>query len=105
MDLVTTPQKALKRTGLIGRKHKKMLVAELRNQWYKGSTGYDPAFLDNIVTVPLPKLRSDLEQDIALLKTGRTVLNYTHFSIVMSKSRVLPWIPDSGRVLESSYNG
>lgn len=68
-----------------------MLISKLRYKGYEGSIGYDPAFLDNSYTVPLPKLRTDLEQDVALLKTGGTVLNYTHFSIVMSKSRRLAY--------------
>ena len=35
--------------------------------------------------------RSDIEEDIALLKDGGNVLHYTHFSIVMSKSRRLAY--------------
>lgn len=68
-----------------------LLLAELRNEWYEESTGYDPAFLDNSSIVQLPKLRPDLEKDIAPLKTGGTVLNYTHFSILMSKLRRLAY--------------
>ncbi|GMB02147.1 DNA/RNA non-specific endonuclease [Pelosinus sp. IPA-1] len=87
-DLVTGISKE---SELAGYRPEEMLVAELRNEWYEDLAGYDPTFLDNSVTVPLPKLRSDLEQDIALLKNGHTVLNYTHFSILMSKSRRLAY--------------
>ncbi|MGF9940271.1 DNA/RNA non-specific endonuclease [Bacillus anthracis] len=68
-----------------------MLVEELSNEWYEGLTGYNTMFLGNNHEVPHPKFRSDLEQDIAILKDGSKVLNYRHFSIVMSKSRRLAY--------------
>jgi endonuclease G len=68
-----------------------MIIGDLDIEWYERSTGYDTAFLGDNYAVPLPKLRSDLKQDIALLKNGATVLDYTHFSIVMSKSRRLAY--------------
>ncbi|WP_433754056.1 DNA/RNA non-specific endonuclease [Paenibacillus amylolyticus] len=58
-------------------------------EWYEGSTGHDPKFLGDQYVIPHPKLRTDLEQDVAKLRNGTNVLNYTHFSIVMSKSRKL----------------
>lgn len=61
----------------------------LAPDWYKGSKGYDSKFLGDNYEVPHPKLRSDLETDVALLKNGERILNYTHFSIVMSQSRRL----------------
>lgn len=64
---------------------------ELDFEWYEGSTGYDTKFLGDNYEVPHPKLRPDLEQDIAPLKNGGKVLDYTHFSIVMSKSRRLAY--------------
>lgn len=66
-----------------------IMIGHLDNEWYESLTGYDANFLGNNYTVPLPKLRSDLAQDISPLTTGNTVLDYTHFSIVMSKSRRL----------------
>lgn len=68
-----------------------MVVEELSDSWYEGSVGYDTQFLGNEHEVPLPKFRSDLEQDTVQLKDGSNVLHYTHFSIVMSKSRRLAY--------------
>jgi len=55
------------------------------------STGYDTKFLGDNYEVPHPKFRSDLKQDIVTQRNGDTVLDYTHFSIVMSKSRRLAY--------------
>ena len=74
-----------------GHSHQEVLVEELSDSWYEGLTGYDTQFLGNDYEVPHPIFRSDLEQDIALLKDGSNVLHYTHFSIVMSKSRRLAY--------------
>ncbi|MEI5908213.1 DNA/RNA non-specific endonuclease [Bacillus spongiae] len=71
------------------KKREDILVEDLGLDWYKGTTGYDPKFLGSEYEVPHPTLRPDLEQDIALLKNGSKELDYTHFSIVMSKSRRL----------------
>jgi endonuclease G, mitochondrial len=68
-----------------------MIVEELSDSWYEGSTGYDTKFLGDNHEIPLPTYRSDIEQDVAQLKDGSNVLNYTHFSIVMSKSRRLAY--------------
>ncbi|MCZ2260832.1 DNA/RNA non-specific endonuclease [Sporosarcina sp. G11-34] len=68
-----------------------MVVEELSDSWYEGSAGYDAQFLGDDFEVPLPIFRSDLEQDIAQLKDGSSALHYTHFSIVMSKSRRLAY--------------
>ncbi|MDI2589726.1 DNA/RNA non-specific endonuclease [Psychrobacillus sp. NEAU-3TGS] len=68
-----------------------MVVEELSDSWYEGSTGYDTQFLGDDYEVPHPMFRSDLEQDVAQLKDGSNVLHYTHFSIVMSKSRRLAY--------------
>lgn len=68
-----------------------MVVEELSQEWYEGSTGYDRVFLGQGHEVALPELRPDLKQDIAPLKDGGEVLNYTHFSAVLSKSRRLAW--------------
>ena len=68
-----------------------IVVEELSGSWYEGATGYDIRFLGEDHEVLHPKFRSDLEQDIARLKDGGRVLHYTHFSIVMSKSRRLAY--------------
>ena len=60
-------------------------------EWQEFSTGYDTKFLGDNYEVPHPKFRSDLKQDIVTQRNGDTVLNYTHFSIVMSKSRRLAY--------------
>mgnify|MGYP003552509824 FL=1 len=72
-------------------KSDEMIVEELSDSWYEGSTGYDTKFLGDNHEIPLPTFRSDIEQDIAQLKDGSIVLHYTHFSIVMSKSRRLAY--------------
>ncbi|MDM5154408.1 DNA/RNA non-specific endonuclease [Bacillus sp. DX1.1] len=72
-------------------KDKKFIDHKLEEMLDEESTGYDTKFLGNNYEVPHPKFRSDLEQDIAPVKNGGNVLNYTHFSIVMSKSRRLAY--------------
>jgi endonuclease G len=57
-------------------------------EWYARSKGYDPKFLR--VRVALPALSRESIQDTVLLKDGRGYeLKYTHFSVVMSRSRTL----------------
>ncbi|TCN27298.1 DNA/RNA non-specific endonuclease [Mesobacillus foraminis] len=58
---------------------------------YDKRLGYNPDFLGSSYSVPHPYFRPDLKEDIALLKDGSTILDYTHFSIVMSKSRRLAY--------------
>ena len=63
-------------------------TAELSLEWYAGSQGYDPEFLGR--RVDLPALPTERSQDVALLKDGSgSELKYTHFSVIMSKSRQL----------------
>ncbi|HSO58281.1 MAG TPA: DNA/RNA non-specific endonuclease [Paenisporosarcina sp.] len=68
-----------------------MIVEILNDSWYEGSTGYDPKFLGDDYEVLHPTFLCDRKQDIAHLKDGSHVLHYTHFSIVMSKSRRLAY--------------
>ena len=68
-----------------------IIVEELKGSWYEGVTGYDTQFLGEDYEVPHPLFQSEMEEDIALLKDGGNVLHYTHFSIVMSKSRRLAY--------------
>ena len=62
-----------------------MEVGELDADWYSGATGYDAAFLGLGMEVPLPPVRN--RADVAETLDGGTKLDYTHFSIVMSRSR------------------
>jgi endonuclease G, mitochondrial len=63
-------------------------TAELSLEWYAGSKGYDPDFLGP--RVDLPALSEQQREDLVPLKDGSGhELKYTHFSVVMSKSRQL----------------
>lgn len=66
-----------------------MEVGTLEADWYSGVSGYDPAFLGARFRVELPALSEALAEDAALTSEGQAVLDYTHFSIAMSKSRRL----------------
>ncbi|WP_142825911.1 DNA/RNA non-specific endonuclease [Planococcus soli] len=66
-----------------------MEVGTLEVDWYAGVAGYDPAFLGAGYRVELPALSEALAEDLALTSEGESVLDYTHFSIAMSKSRRL----------------
>lgn len=68
-----------------------MPVEELSLDSYDSLTGYDPAFLGDEYIVPHPTYLSEVEQDLAPLSSGGTILDYTHFSIVMSKTRRLAY--------------
>lgn len=57
---------------------------------YADVKGYDPLFLGADHRVDLPALSRTMQKDLAPLKNdGGTELKYTHFSILMSKSRRL----------------
>ncbi|MCL7454780.1 MAG: DNA/RNA non-specific endonuclease [Anaerolineae bacterium] len=63
-------------------------TAELNLEWYTGSQGYDPQFLGP--QVDLPTMSPELSLDKVPLSDGSGYeLRYTHFSVVMSKSRKL----------------
>jgi endonuclease G len=65
-----------------------METAELALEWYAGSRGYDPEFLAQ--RVDLPALSAERCVDVVPLNDGSgNELKYTHFSVVMSKSRRL----------------
>ena len=60
---------------------------------YEDRVGYRPDFIDEALDVPLPVLSAALNRDAVAFtwKGQRTrVLDYTHFSTVVSKSRRLP---------------
>lgn len=65
-----------------------MEVVELETSSYDDKIGYDPDFLAERVS--LPKLLANLVEDCVKLKDEDShELKYTHFSVVMSKSRCL----------------
>ena len=66
-----------------------MEVGVLAEDWYADVSGYDPLFLGTGFDVPLPVLGEALMADAAQTANGKMVLDYTHFSIAMSKSRRL----------------
>lgn len=75
---------------IVPNQEESMVVGEPFNlEWFEGSTGYDSTFLGDGQDIPHPKLSSALANDVAKLNNGENILNYTHFSIVMSKSRRL----------------
>ncbi|SEB52893.1 DNA/RNA non-specific endonuclease [Paenibacillus sp. GP183] len=81
----------IKQWQIIENQTETMQVEELSIDSYNGLTGYDPAFLGETYTVPHPMFPTNKEQDLAPLSSGGTILHYTHFSIVMSKSRRLAY--------------
>ena len=65
-------------------------VIELNIRDYKNRNGYVPHFLEK--TIPLPTISNSLTNDIVKLKNNNDIeLKYTNFSLVMSKSRKLPF--------------
>lgn len=68
-------------------------VETLPEEWYQNTQGYKADFLNSSNTsdaiVSLPTITKAFKDDIAQLTNGDTVLNYTHFSIVMNKRRRL----------------
>ncbi|MFY4777105.1 DNA/RNA non-specific endonuclease [Metabacillus sp. RGM 3146] len=77
----------LKDTKLPSYEEKPIITEELSKEHYKGSAGYDPDFLGKKNSVPHPSFRADLEKDITPVDGENNILDYIHFSIVMSKSR------------------
>jgi endonuclease G len=55
---------------------------------FAGRKGYDPEFLPGF-KIALPKLTAAAREDAAPVLGGGNVLDYTHFSVVISKSRRL----------------
>jgi endonuclease G len=65
-----------------------MIAVEQSPEWYAGSAGYDPGFLEQ--RVELPRIPAQMKGDIAQLKDGSGhELKYTNFSVVMNKARKL----------------
>ncbi|MGT2802816.1 DNA/RNA non-specific endonuclease [Streptococcus henryi] len=53
--------------------------------------GYDKSFLGSNYIVELPKLSEEMENDVSRMEDNNYVLDYTHFSIVMCRSRCLAY--------------
>ena len=65
-------------------------ILELNEKVYKNRNGYNLKFLEKII--PLPNISNKLANDIVTLKNSNdSELKYTNFSLVMSKSRKLPF--------------
>ena len=57
----------------------------------QGDEGYDSAFLGSEHRVDLPQLSEEMKKDVSCMDNGSYVLDYTHFSIVMCRSRCLAY--------------
>jgi len=70
------------------------------------AVGYDPAFLGP--KVPLPALSDALRKDAVVLK-GSTTIDYTHFSLALSKkrkmARFVAWNVDGTRLRKDGRKG
>ncbi|MCH4827390.1 DNA/RNA non-specific endonuclease [Planococcus halocryophilus] len=66
-----------------------MEVGVLDADWYAEATGYNSEFLGPDFIVPLPQFDEEMKKDLATTKDGKEALDYTHFSVAMSKSRRL----------------
>ncbi len=53
--------------------------------------GYDSDFLGLDYRVDLPQLSEEMKKDVSCMENGNYVLDYTHFSIVMCRSRCLAY--------------
>lgn len=57
----------------------------------KEDVGYDSDFLGSNYKVELPKLSDNMKKDVSCMDNGSYVLDYTHFYIVMCRSRCLAY--------------
>ena len=57
----------------------------------QSDVGYDSAFLGLEHRVDLPQLSEEMKKDVSCMDNGSYVLDYTHFSIVMCRSRCLAY--------------
>ncbi|MGP1488467.1 MAG: DNA/RNA non-specific endonuclease [Peptoanaerobacter stomatis] len=57
----------------------------------KIDVGYDSTFLGSEYKVDLPRLSDEMKKDVSCMDNGSYVLDYTHFSIVMCRSRCLAY--------------
>lgn len=68
-------------------------IEAVHSDTLKNRKGYNSSFLGK--KIPLPLLSTALKRDVAVLQkdagdNGNRVLDYTHFSVVLSKSKKLP---------------
>lgn len=81
--------------GDVGLNRVSMALGEIAD--YADRGGYDPAFVDRKLRLPLPGLGAWTEDAVMLLQAARQddsdpcELKYTHFSVVMCASRRLPF--------------
>lgn len=66
---------------------KPIKTGDLDDTWYEKLPGYNKSFLE--IDVPLPSLDRAREEDTVVTNEGKKILDYTNFSLVMSKSRRL----------------
>lgn len=66
-----------------------METAEFETNSYDALEGYNKDFLGK--EIKLPKLKDELVNDVTITNNNERELKYTHFSIIMSKSRCLPF--------------
>lgn len=61
--------------------------------WYDAPPrpGYDPAFLGQGISIPLPVIPESLVQDVVTFGDGASELKYMHYSVVMSAARRLAY--------------
>ena len=74
-----------------------------------GEAGYDSDFLGSKYKVELPKLSDEMKKDVSCMDNGNYVLDYTHFSIVMCRSRCLAYFTavniDGNRAIDIKRSG
>ena len=58
---------------------------------FQRDMGYDSTFLGLEHRVDLPQLSDEMKKDVSYMDNGSYVLDYTHFSIVMCRSRCLAY--------------
>lgn len=58
---------------------------------FQRNMGYDSTFLGLEHRVDLPQLSDEMKKDVSYMDNGSYVLDYTHFSIVMCRSRCLAY--------------
>lgn len=59
---------------------------------YKNYNGYNEMFLGKTFKVSIPQLVSKKQKDLVVNKTGSIFLNYSNYTVLLSKSRKLPYL-------------
>lgn len=68
-----------------------MEVSTRSKEYYDNAAGYDANFLGSGYEVSFPAVGGDLKDDVLTQGNGESVLDYPHFSLMMSRSRKLPF--------------